>query len=199
MPLSDPVHEHCHTAQEEGNLAMTTPATLRTRRRLRRASLFVAAGACTVAAGLAAGLVLTFTGGAPAPAARARLYTDFQACLLTSERGLADPAAAPVWAGMEQASLVTHAKVSYLAVAGPQTMDNALPFLGSLLVRHCGLVLAAGQAEREAVTERAREYPLVKFAVVGGVSAAPNMTVLSGSAAAARSGAASAVAHAAGG
>jgi basic membrane lipoprotein Med (substrate-binding protein (PBP1-ABC) superfamily) len=141
---------------------------------------FVAAGACAAMAGLAAGLALAFTGGAAAPqAAGARQYSDFQACLLTGERGLADPAAAPLWAGMEQASLVTHARVSYLAVAGPQTAANALPVLGSLLVQHCGLVLAAGQAEREAVAERAREYPSVKFAV--------------------RDGAASAVSHAAGG
>jgi hypothetical protein len=160
---------------------------------------FAAAGACAAAAGLAAGLALAFTGGTSAPPARARSYTDFQACLLTGERGLADPVAAPLWAGMEQASLVTHAKVSYLAAAGPQTMDNALSFLGSLLVRHCGLVLAAGQAERDAVAERARQYPSVKFAVVGGVPAAPNMTVLSGSATAVRDGAASAVSHAAGG
>ena len=176
---------------------MTTPATLRPRGRLRRASLFAAAGA--IAAGLAVGLALTFAGGTPSPAASGRLYTNFQACLLTGERGLADPAAAPLWAGMEQASLVTHAKVSYLVVAGPQTTGNALPVLGSLLVRHCGVVLAAGQAERDAVAERARQYPSVKFAVVGGISTTPNMTVLSGSAAAVRDGAASAVSHAADG
>jgi hypothetical protein len=116
------------------------------------------------------------------------LYTDFQACLLTGARGLADPAAAPVWAGMERASLATHAKVSYLAVTGPQTSDNALPFLGALLVRHCEVVLAAGQAERNAVAERARQYPSVEFAVVGGISTASNITVLSGDSAAVRDG-----------
>lgn len=160
---------------------------------------FAAAGACAAAAGLAAGLALSFTGGASAPPASARPYTAFQACMLTGKQGLADPAAAPLWAGMEQASLATHAKVSYLAAAGPQTMDNALPFLGSLLVRHCGLVAAAGQAERDAAAELARQYPSVTFVVVGGIPAAPNMTVLSGSAAAVRDGAASAVSRAAGG
>ena len=104
-------------------------------RNRERGFWFLVGGAGVAIAGLTIGLTLDFTGGAPAsaPAARARSYTDLQACLLTGERGLADPAAAALWAGMEQASLATHAKVSYLAVAGPQTSGNALPFLGSLL------------------------------------------------------------------
>ena len=160
---------------------------------------FIAGGACVAVAGLAMGLALAFSGGtAPAPAAAGgRSYSNFQACLLTSEKGLADPAATPLWAGMEQASLATRAKVSYLAVMGPQTTGNALPFLGALLARHCGVVLAAGQPERDAVAQRARGYPSVKFAVVGGISTAPNVTVLSGSAAAIRDGAASEVSRAA--
>ena len=164
---------------------------------------FLVGGACVAVAGLVVGLTLAFTGGTAGPgaapgAARARSYTDFQACLLTGERGLADPAAAPLWAGMQRASLATHAKVSYLAVTGPQTRDNALPFLGSLLARHCGVVLAAGQAQRDAVADWARQYPSVKFAVVGGISTASNMTVLSGNATAIRGGAASEVSSAAG-
>lgn len=130
--------------------------------------------------------------------ARARVYTSFQACLLTGERGLADPASVPLWAGMQQASLATHAKVSYLAVRGPQTSDNALSFLGSLLIRRCQVVLAAGQPERDAIARRAGKYPSVKFAVVGGSSAAPNVTVLSGNAAAIRDAAAREVSDAAG-
>src|SRR5688572_8099415 len=42
---------------------------------------------------------------------RERRYLDYTACLLTGEKGIADPAAAPVWAGMQEASLATHAKV----------------------------------------------------------------------------------------
>jgi basic membrane lipoprotein Med (substrate-binding protein (PBP1-ABC) superfamily) len=100
---------------------------------------------------------------------------------------------------MEQASLATHAKVSYLAVMGPQTEGNALSFLGSLLDRHCGLVLAAGQPERDAIAAQARQYPSVTFAVVGGIATAKNMTVLSGNTAAVRAAAASTVSHVAGG
>jgi hypothetical protein len=94
-------------------------------RNRERGFWFLVSGACVAAAGLAVGLAFAFTGGsAPAPAARARSYTDFQACLLAGDRGLADPAAAPLWAGMQQASLATHAKVSYLTVAGPRAPDH---------------------------------------------------------------------------
>jgi basic membrane lipoprotein Med (substrate-binding protein (PBP1-ABC) superfamily) len=160
--------------------------------RNRKRGFWFLTGACVTLSGLAAGLTLAFVGGttSTAPVARARSYTNFQACLLTSERGLADPAAAPLWAGMQEASLATHAKVSYLAVRGPQTSDNALPFLGSLLIRHCQVVLAAGQPERDAITQRASKYKTVKFAVVGGTSAGSNIVVLSGNAAAIRNAAA---------
>lgn len=168
-------------------------------RNRKRGFWFLVGSACVVLAGLAVGLTLVFVGGSTstAPIARARSYTNFQACLLTGERGLADPASTPLWAGMQQASLATHAKVSYLAVMGPQTRDNALPFLGSLLIRHCQVVLAAGQPERDAIAQRASKYPSVKFAVVGGTSTAPNITVLSGNAAAIRDAAAREVSDAA--
>jgi hypothetical protein len=91
---------------------------------------------------------------------------------------------------MRQASLATHTKVSHLAVMGPQTGDNALTFLGSLLIRHCQVVLAAGQPERDAVAHQASKYASIQFAVVGGTSTAPNITVLSGNAAAIRDAAA---------
>jgi basic membrane lipoprotein Med (substrate-binding protein (PBP1-ABC) superfamily) len=166
----------------------------------RERGFWFSVGAAGLAlAGLTAGLIVAFTaGGSPAPVARARSYASLQACLLTGERGVADPAAAPVWAGMQKASLATRAMVSYLAVTGPQTEGNALPFLGSLLARNCELVLAAGQAAGNAVAAQARQYPTVQFAVVDGTVAAPNVTVLSGSAAAVRAGAASAVSRAAG-
>jgi basic membrane lipoprotein Med (substrate-binding protein (PBP1-ABC) superfamily) len=166
-------------------------------RNRRRRFWFLAGGACVT---LAVGLIFSVVGGtnSTAPVARARSYTNFQACLLTGERGLADPASAPLWAGMHEASLATHAKVSYLAVMGPQTSDNAMSFLGSLLIRHCQVVLAAGQPERDAIAQRASRYPSVKFAVVGDTSTAPNITVLSGNAAAIRNAAAREVSDAAG-
>jgi hypothetical protein len=111
------------------------------------------------------------------PPTRARHYLAFQTCLLTGARGLADPAVGPVWAGMQDASLATHAKVSYLAVAGPQTEGNAEPYANTLIQRHCSLIVGVGQSQVDAVEAAARAHPHSRFAVVGG-PAAHNVTAI---------------------
>jgi basic membrane lipoprotein Med (substrate-binding protein (PBP1-ABC) superfamily) len=123
-------------------------------------------------------LVVALTsGGGPAP--RARQYLKFDACLLTDARGVtAGSAAAPAWRGMQAASLATRAKVSFLAVTGPATRDNATPFLNSLIARRCDLVLAAGQAQTAAVRAEAVSYPDRHFVAVGGSGAAANLAVV---------------------
>jgi basic membrane lipoprotein Med (substrate-binding protein (PBP1-ABC) superfamily) len=140
-----------------------------------------------IAAGIAATVVivgavlagLLLPGSTPVPgASRARAYTAFDACLLTDSRGLAGPQAAQAWAGMEAASLSTHAKVEYLPVAGAQTTGSALPYLASLVQRHCNVVVAVGTAPVSAVTASARRFSTVRFAVVGGHVTASNVTVL---------------------
>ena len=132
-----------------------------------------------VAAAVVAGLMLSGTfGGGSLPAARARVYVNVDACLLTGPGGVSDPAVAPVWAGMEQASLSTRARVSYLSVQGPATEANAVPFLGSLLVRGCKVIFAAGDPERAAVLADAGKFPAVKFVIFGAGSAPSNVTVL---------------------
>lgn len=134
-----------------------------------------------VAAGAAAGLEIAWSpGGGGATAARARVYENVDACLLTGPNGVGDPAAAPVWAGLEDASAATSARVSYLAVTGPPTVANAESFLGSLLVRGCRVVAAAGGPERSAALAEASRFPRVRFVVVGAASgpggAAANVT-----------------------
>lgn len=108
------------------------------------------------------------------------MYTAYDACLLTGAGGIADPAAAPVWAGMRDASLATRAKVSYLAVSGPATAGNARPYLGALLVRHCNVIVTDGPAEQAAATAEASRFPGVDFVVVGSAVPAANVTVLGG-------------------
>lgn len=153
----------------------------------------------TVVAGIAAGvLVAVFSGGQSAPPARARVYANVDACLLTGASGVSDPAVAPVWAGMEDASLSTHARVSYLAVTGPATEANALPFLGSLLVRGCKVIVAAGGPERSAVLVDARHFPATRFVVFGAVTAPSNVTALAFQVSGARSTVASVVSAAVG-
>jgi hypothetical protein len=118
---------------------------------------------------------------APQPQPRARQYLEFTACLLTDGQGVAGAAAAPVWAGMQDVSVATHAKVQYLAVSGEASVGNALPFLVSLVQRRCAVVLAVGPAQVEAVRVDASRYPQVRFVVVGASASGPNVNVVNGS------------------
>jgi basic membrane lipoprotein Med (substrate-binding protein (PBP1-ABC) superfamily) len=151
-------------------------------------------------AGILAGVALVVAGGvtlgvvlSQPPAPRARQYLAFTACLLTDAHGLAGPQAAPAWAGMQDASLATHAKVEYLPVASGPTMADAAPFLASLAARQCKVVVAAGPAQAAAVAASARRYPAIRFAVVGGEATGANVTDVTGSASAVRSAVASLV------
>jgi basic membrane lipoprotein Med (substrate-binding protein (PBP1-ABC) superfamily) len=141
----------------------------RARRVLRlRIALFAGAIACAVAAGV---LAVSHHSGENGSAARARQYSAFDACLLTGSQGLAEPQAAQAWAGMQDASLETHAKVEYLQAMGPQTSAAALPYLASLVQRDCNLIIAVGTDTVSAVSSQAGRYPQVRFAVVGGQQA----------------------------
>jgi basic membrane lipoprotein Med (substrate-binding protein (PBP1-ABC) superfamily) len=136
------------------------------------------ATACVLAAVL---LIVLLPGGGTPPAGtgRARQYLAFDACLLTDAHGLAGTQAAQAWAGMQAASLATHAKVEYLPVAGAQTTGTARPYLASLVQRRCNVVIAVGAAPVAAVAADARQFKSVRFAVVGGHATAPNVTALS--------------------
>jgi basic membrane lipoprotein Med (substrate-binding protein (PBP1-ABC) superfamily) len=103
----------------------------------------------------------------PAPAApRARQYVDFDACLLTDSGGIGSPAAASAWAGLQDVSAATSVRVSFLPVVGPQTEANAVPYLGSLIARHCRVIVAVGLAPVAAVSAEAAKYPTVPMVVV---------------------------------
>src|SRR5437899_2178701 len=72
-----------------------------------------------------------------------------------------------VWAGMEDASLATHGKVTYLQVAGPATVANAVPYANSLLQRHCDMVIGVGAPQAGAVAQVAQHAPKTRFVVMG--------------------------------
>ena len=112
-------------------------------------------------------VVLVWPRGRDLPPARARVYTDASACLLTDSAGVAGSLAAPVWAGMQSASVRTRTKVSYLAVYGDDSVANAVPYVNTLVQRKCDLVIAVGASEVGAVRQRAAAYPAVRFAVLG--------------------------------
>jgi basic membrane lipoprotein Med (substrate-binding protein (PBP1-ABC) superfamily) len=108
----------------------------------------------------------------------ARRYLDFTACLLTDERGITGRESAPVWAGMQDASLATRAKVQYASVAGPQTVDNAVPFLSGLAQSRCDLVFAVGAVPVGAVGAVAPRFPGSRFVVVGGAVTGANVSTV---------------------
>ena len=128
------------------------------------------------------GLVTWLAWPSEPPPPRARPYLEFTACLLTDEKGLAGAQAAPVWAGMQEASLATHAKVQYQQVMGEATVANAQPYLAGLLQRQCAVVFAVGPAQVGAVAAQASKYPGVRFVVVGGSASGANVTVVDASA-----------------
>ncbi|MER5405354.1 hypothetical protein [Streptomyces sp. NPDC002769] len=102
------------------------------------------------------------------PDTRARSYKDVDACLLTGEDGItAGTTAAQVWEGMQDASLTTHARVSYVPVTGEQSAANARPYLNGLLQRSCDVVLAAGRHQIEAAEQAAPLHRTVDFVLVG--------------------------------
>ncbi|AYG78397.1 hypothetical protein DWB77_00504 [Streptomyces hundungensis] len=114
-------------------------------------------------------IALATSGGstdARIPPTRARAYTEQQACLLTPESGLAEAAAGQVWGGLQDASAETHAKVSYLAVAGEQSAGNAAPYLAALAGRKCTVVLTVGAAPEGAVALNSQKFPKTRFLVV---------------------------------
>jgi hypothetical protein len=113
-------------------------------------------------------LVVALTSGT---APRARQYIAFTACLLTDSHGLAGRPAEQAWSGMEKASLATRAQVEYLPVMSGSTPAAAMPYLASLLQRHCKVVIASGPSQVAAlVSEKARPAG-VRLVAMGSVPA----------------------------
>ncbi|WP_329105021.1 hypothetical protein OG792_31410 [Micromonospora sp. NBC_01699] len=125
-----------------------------------------------------AGLLTWALWPSSAPEPLARQYGEATACLLTDEHGVTGAEAAAVWAGMREASEATLTKVQFLEVDGPQTVDNAKTYLASLVQSRCDLVLAVGAGPVSAVDAEAKRFPNARFALVGGGTAAPNVSLV---------------------
>jgi hypothetical protein len=156
--------------------ARVKPALVRSRLPGGRRRWWIA-GALTVVL-LAAGLLTWVLWPEPETDPRARVYTEANACLLTPADGVTGKDAAPVWAGMQQASLATRGKVQFLEVDGPQTAQNAATYLATLVAGKCDLVLAAGPGPNAAVAATASDHPDVPFVVVGQGSTSGNVSVV---------------------
>ncbi|HEY1324790.1 MAG TPA: hypothetical protein VGF32_31330, partial [Streptosporangiaceae bacterium] len=102
----------------------------------------LAAGAAALLA--IAGVTAWILWPRPAAAPHARQYLNVSACLLTDPKGVAPGTpAAPVWAAMQSASLVTHVMVSYVPATAPADVK---PMLNTLIQRQCGVIVATGTA-----------------------------------------------------
>lgn len=155
----------------------TRKAPLPARRLPGKRSLILGAVAALVGA---AGVTWLLWPDPSPPPPRAREYLEFTACLLTGPRGLQAPDAAPVWAGMQDASVATRAKVQYLSVTDPQTAENASAFLAGLAEGRCNLVFAAGELPAAAARKDAARYPGVAFYVLGDGGDSGNLKHLDG-------------------
>ena len=141
------------------------------------AATWVIAAVVAVAGCVAGVLVVTAPGSRATPPVRARQYLAFTACLLTDSRGVAGSPAAQVWAGMQDASLTTHAKAEYLPVYG-STAAAAQPYLASLVQRRCGMVLAVGAAQVAAVAADAGRYPQARFVAISAATGSRGVTTI---------------------
>jgi basic membrane lipoprotein Med (substrate-binding protein (PBP1-ABC) superfamily) len=117
----------------------------------------------------------------PDPRPRQREYLDATACLLTDEKGVTGKDAAPIWSAMQDASVSSLVRVQYLPVNGPQTADNARAYVASLAGGKCGVVIAVGTAQVDAVTATAQTFPAARFVTVGGGTPSANVSVVEAS------------------
>ncbi|MFD8418241.1 hypothetical protein [Streptomyces sp. NPDC059466] len=148
-------------------------------RELGGSTIALLTGAVVVVAAVAVtGYFLSRTGIARRlPDTGARSYKDVDACLLTNKDGVtAGTTAAQVWEGMRDASLTTHARVSYVPVTGEQSAANARPYLEGLLQRSCDLVLAAGGPQVAAAEQAAPLHRTVDFVLVDDGGSGPRAT-----------------------
>jgi len=132
---------------------------------IRRHRWPLLAGVVALVAAIVAVVVLT--GPEPEPQPRARAYRDYDVCVLTGDRGLADPSAAAVWAGVQQVSALRDVRVLYVPVAGEQTAARATELLGSLVQQQCDIIVAVGDAPVAAVAVNKTRYPNTTILAVG--------------------------------
>ena len=150
-----------------------------------RRKLGVVAGAVVAAAALIGFLLWPANPGAvrvQPPVVRARTYSSYTACLLTGPKGLTDPTAAPVWAGLREASAATSAQISYLTMLGADTTANAEIYINTLALRGCSAILAAGAIPADGALKAAASWPGHRIIAVEPTSSAgktpANLTIL---------------------
>jgi basic membrane lipoprotein Med (substrate-binding protein (PBP1-ABC) superfamily) len=138
--------------------------------------LRLAIAALVVAAAVVVSVVVLSPAGKPT--VDGGRYLAFTSCLLTDSRGLAAQPASSAWAGLEDVAGSTRMQVHYLTV--PASATSAAPYLAGLMAQGCDVVVAAGQAQAQAVQADAHLFARVRFLVVGGSASGPNVSVVHG-------------------
>ena len=168
-----------------GHVPDQSASAIARRFRPSRRNLGVLAGAVVSAAALIGFLLWPAKPAAvrvQPPVVRARTYSAYTACLLTGPKGLTDPAAAPVWAGLREASTATKAQISYLTMLGADTTANAEIYINTLALRGCSAILAAGAIPADGALKAAGSWPghrVIAIEPASSVAKPPaNLTVL---------------------
>jgi basic membrane lipoprotein Med (substrate-binding protein (PBP1-ABC) superfamily) len=115
-----------------------------------------------------------------APAPRARQYLDVTACLLTDEHGLSGPTASGVWAAMQDASAATRVRVQYRTPAKTETAEDVAPYLTSMALARCDLIVTTDRASATAAQRAAKQFPRTTFYVIGGDHRESNVIPIGG-------------------
>jgi basic membrane lipoprotein Med (substrate-binding protein (PBP1-ABC) superfamily) len=118
-------------------------------------------------------LAAMWFGGPHAPRIVANnISRNFRACLISDSNGAAGALSA--WAGMQQA---THtAPINAQRIQTPTaTTPTALPYINSLVQRHCGLIISAGTDLHDAVDTAAQHNPHQRFINIGPPIQQPNV------------------------
>ncbi|WP_093089841.1 hypothetical protein [Pseudonocardia oroxyli] len=115
---------------------------------------------------------------------RARQYRPVAACLLVDDDITRGPAAS-AWAGMQDASTESLARVQYIEIQGPPTAESATSTLAGLTTSgRCTAVVAVDERAITAARAEAGAHPDLAFVLVdggGGEQGSPNVTVIDGS------------------
>lgn len=113
----------------------------------------------------------------PTPSdSRARLFRDYNVCLLTDAHGIQASPASTAWAALQTVSLRTDVRVASIPVMGEQTAARARQFVASAVAQQCGVIVAVGDAQTAAVASERSRYPQVKFVVLKGTESAADVT-----------------------